>query len=103
MGLQQTYTRTVSVMRIGRLLDGTSAYSTTILSVPCHIQPLEEGLSQDLQGNFGKDFLMVCDVVDIKEGDRLVDGSLEYHVNAVDVYDFEGSAHMELRIRTSNN
>lgn len=73
-------------------LDGTSAVS-------CQIQPLEDAYSEDLEGSYGKDFLMFCAVVDILVGDKIVDGSAEYIVKGVESYSWQGFSHMELRIR----
>lgn len=73
-------------------LDGTSA-------VICNIQPLEDSYGEDLEGSYGKDFVMFCKVVDIKQGDKIVDNSVEYIVQGVESYSFQGLSHMELRIR----
>jgi len=74
-------------------LDGTS-------EVSCMIQPLDDAYGEDLEGgSYGKDFVLFCAVVDIKQGDKIVDGSTEYIVQGVESYDWQGFSHMELRIR----
>ncbi len=101
--IEINYNKSVDVLRLVDIENGTSEYETNLENLPAHIQPLEEGLSEDIDGNFGKDFLMFCDVVDIKEGDRVVDGATQYHVTAVDAYDFLGlPRHSEVKLRVSN-
>lgn len=93
---------------IKRLIDEDESgyiegYSNHLTNVACHIQPLDDSYSQDIDGNFGKDWLMFCGYSDILEGDLVVDGSIEYKVVAVEKFNFLGqNRHMELRIRRSN-
>lgn len=100
------YTRTVDVLRLVAGDNDTEQYETYLEGVRCHIQPLEDSYSEDLTGNFGKDWLMFTDQADILEGDKIVDqadASLEYKVVSKEAFEFRGRPrHMELRIRKSN-
>lgn len=68
-------------------------------AVSCMIQPLDDSYGEDLVGSYGKDFTMFCLVVDIKQGDKIVDDGVEYIVQGVESYSFQGFSHLELRIR----
>lgn len=70
-----------------------------LAGVSCHIQPLEESFGEDLEGSYGKSFLMFSEVVDIIEGDKVIDGSDEYMVVGKESYDFMGENHLEIIIR----
>lgn len=75
-------------------------YEDYLEEVACHIQPLDESYSEDLKGNFGKDYLMFCEIKDIIQEDKVVDGTDEYKVVGVEKYDFlDQSRHMEVRLR----
>lgn len=99
------YNRTFRVERVAEV-DGTdkTTFETHIASESGHIQPLEESYTMDEPGSAGKDWLLFCDVLDIKENDRIVDTTddeeVEYRVVGVESFDFLGSErHMEVRIR----
>jgi hypothetical protein len=78
-------------------------YAANLVSVECHIQPIDDAYSEDADGSFGKDFLMFCDVADIDESDRVIDGTDEYRVVGVKSHAFLGeNRHMEIRIRKFN-
>lgn len=101
MEIERNYNRCVSVKRLTATA-GTEneQYDTHIEKLACHIQPLEDAYGEDLQGSFGKDWLMFCKVSDILENDLVVDGSVEYRVVAVESFAFLGrNRHMEVRIR----
>lgn len=75
-------------------------YETFLSALPCHIQPLDENFGEDLDGSFGKNFLLFCDIADILEGDRVINGSDVYRVVGVASYKFlNEERHMELTIR----
>jgi hypothetical protein len=74
-------------------------FTTHLASVSCHAQPLQDEITQDIPGGFGKDFLMFSDNVDIAEGDRVIIGSDEYRVVGTESFNFNGSSHRETRIR----
>ena len=92
---------------IERLTDGdgnVEEYESHIENLSCVIQPLDDSYSEDIDGNFGKSWLMFCSVQDILEGDRVVYGDIEYKVVGVESHSFLGqSRHMELTIRESNS
>lgn len=83
--------------------DDTEEYQSHLTGIRCHIQALDDSYTEDLDGNFGKDSMAWCEIEDILEGDKLIDGSDEYKVVGVrrfvhnDVDD-----HMEIRIRKFN-
>ena len=104
--LTSQFNKTVSTKRLTVIVDTDKEdWQTNLTGVDCMIQPLEDSFNEDLQCAFGRDFLMFCNVLDIKEGDQIVDGSTIYKV--VGVEDFKTwlgiSTHMELRIRISND
>lgn len=104
MIIQDEFDLTADVKRLTPSDDGqTESYGDHLSGVPCAVQPLDDAMSQDLQGSFGKDFLMFCDVQDIDEGDQVVIDEETYRVVGVDSYEWHGvPEHMELRIRRFN-
>lgn len=83
-------------------ISGTDSedWQANLTDVACQIQPLEDSPGSDLDGSYGKDFLMFCNEVDIIEGDKIVNGSDEYIVKGKRIYDFVGESHLELIIRS---
>lgn len=105
INIESNYNKNVTIKRLvdesGN--DNVEEYVEHLEDVPCHIQPLDDSYGQDIEGSFGKEWLMFCDVQDILEGDRVIDGEIEYRVVSVESYDFLGvPRHMELRIRRAN-
>jgi hypothetical protein len=98
--IENQYNETVSVKRLADV-EGTNkrTFQTHIESLDCCIQPLDNQISQDIEGGFGKDWLMFCTPADIQEGDRIIRGSKEYRITAVESYDFMNQPHMEISIR----
>ncbi len=105
--IETNYDRNVRIDRLSNVDSGEAGeedYDTHINSVACHIQPLDESFSEDNTGQFGKDYLMFCDVCDILESDLVVDGSTTYKVVGVESFNFLGeNRHMEIRIREYNS
>lgn len=99
--IEINYNKSVDIERLDEDESGDGEqYGTHLTAVACHIQPLDESYTEDLSGSFGKDFLMYTAVADIKEGDRVIDGSDEYRIYGVKSWNFLGqNRHMELRIR----
>lgn len=98
--LSSQYNETVSVKRLSDVVDSNKKeFTTHIASLACHIQPLEAQISGDIEGGFGKDWIMFCPTADIAEGDRVFRGAKEYRVTGVESFDFMNSAHMEVSIR----
>lgn len=83
--------------------DERESYAAHLFDIDCMIQPLDEAFSEDLDGNFGKDSLMFCEANDIENGDRIIDGEIEYKVIGIKKFNFMGDTHMELRIRQYND
>jgi len=91
---------------VRRLTDGEGVvreFGTHLADVSCVIQPLDSEISSDIEGGFGKEWLMFCETADIQEGDRVIRGTgeteKEYRVTGVESFDFMGNSHMEVRIR----
>lgn len=101
MPLALHYDRTVAIKRLADTTGDKEAYDDHLANVACHIQPLDDAFNEDMKGNFGKEWLMFCDVMDIKEGDQVIDDdAVIYKVASVESYNFlEQDRHMELRIR----
>ena len=101
--IQDNWDKIVDVKRLVDDSGNTEVYDDHIDDLSCTIQPLDESYNQDVDGNAGKDWLMFCCASDILEGDRIVDGAVEYRVIGVESFEFLGKKrHMELRIRRSN-
>lgn len=77
----------------------TEEYQSYLDDIPCLIYPLEDSYGEDIQGSYGKDFIMICGILDIKEKDKVIDGWDEYIVVGLKEYNFLGTELMELRIR----
>jgi hypothetical protein len=105
-GIETNFNKSVTVQRLSVKTShiGDEKYANHLTAVACHIQPLDESITEDLSGSFGKDYLMFAYVQDIVEGDQVVDGSDKYKVVGVESYEFLGqNRHMELRIRKYND
>ena len=76
----------------------TEGYAAYLSGVACQIQPNDDSFHEDFSGSYKKDFLMFCNIADIKEKDRIADGLDEYVVSGVKLYPCPGQSHMELRI-----
>jgi hypothetical protein len=101
--ISDQYNKMVDVQRVIDDSGNTEVYDDHITDLPCVIQPFDDAYSQDIDGSFGKEWLMFCDVNDILEGDRIVDGAVEYKVVSVESFEFLNKPqHMELRIRREN-
>jgi hypothetical protein len=94
------YNKTVSISRL--VASGsadTERYQIAINSVRCQIQPLDDSAVENIEGSAGKDFLMFSEYVDLKQEDKVVDGSTVYLVVGVEQYEWQGKKHTETRIR----
>lgn len=104
MSIIFSFNETVSVKRLTDVA-GTNKqiYDTHIAALSCHIQPLEPEISEDIDGGYGKNFLMFSAIDDVQEGDRIFrtvgEETKEYRVMGVERYDFQGHAHLEIIIR----
>lgn len=97
--IEANYNKTVAVKRLASDEGTVKTYATHIASLRCHIQPLDPDITTDIEGGFGKDWLLFCPVADIAEGDRIVDGDDEYRVTGVERFEFMGNNHLEVTIR----
>lgn len=100
--LAREFNKKVQIERLSEVA-GTEKeqYLSHISDVECFIHPSDESFNEDMTGSFGKDYLMFCEVLDIKEGDKIIDGVTEYRVIGVENYpEFIDSAqHLEVIIR----
>jgi hypothetical protein len=99
MSLRISYNKTATVERM--VLDGSDvmSYEPHLINLPCHIQPNTGSLGQDIEGSFGKEWLMICDQADIIEGDRVTINGDVYRVTAVEQHDFLDHKHTEVILR----
>jgi hypothetical protein len=93
------YDKTASVERLATVEGNKKTFAPHLASVPCHIQPLSDEVSQDMTGGFGKDFLMLSAIVDIAEGDRVIIDAEEYRVIGTEALHFGINSHRETRLR----
>lgn len=93
------YDQTARIDRLQTTTGNKKAFSTHIESLPCYVQPLDAQISQDIEGGFGKNFLMFSGVADIREGDRVFIDSKEYRIMSSESLTFKGHAHQETVIR----
>lgn len=102
MSIADHYNKTVSTKRLGDIT-GTKKeiYATHLAALACTIQAMDESYSEDLDGGIGKDYMLFCGNVDVKEGDQVVDGSTTYKVTGVKILYGSGGTfhHLEVRIR----
>jgi hypothetical protein len=99
--IENRYNKIVSTQRMSDIT-GTQKeqYVTYLTLINCLIQPFQQSFGEDIDGSVGKDYTMFCEVVDIKEGDKVVDGSNTYKVVGVNHYqDSLSNDHMEVIIR----
>lgn len=99
--LARQYDKTVDIYRLGDIT-GTSKeeFAVSIADVACMIQPIDAQNNEDFSGSYGKDYLMFCDIQDIKEHDKILDGTTEYIVIGVLSHSFlDRQRHMEITIR----
>lgn len=100
MELSEEFDKVASVKRLTQIgATEQKDYQTHIATLPCLVQPLEPSISFDMEGSYGKSFLMMCDTADIVETDRIFIDGEEYKIMALESLEFEGDAHMELSIR----
>ncbi len=102
--IETFYDKSANIMRLQDDESGdTESYGYHILDVECHVQALDDYFSQDLDGSVGKEWIMVCAIQDIKEGDRAIIDDVDYKIVGVKTLEFgDVDDHMELRIRLSN-
>src|SRR5688500_945288 len=109
MSLADYYDKTASVERLETVYIEESgeepvatnkkAFAEILEAVPCHLQPLNDESNQTIPGGFGRELLMLSDIVDIAEGDRVTIDSEEYRVVGTEVLNFGLNPHRETRLR----
>ena len=102
MSITQLFDKTIDIYRLGDTegTDDNESWAVHLADEDCQIQPLDDAFAEGLdEGSYSKDFVMFCSVIDVKQGDKIIDGTDEYLVAGVESYSFQGCSHMELRIR----
>ena len=75
-------------------------YTSYLSTFPCNVQPLDSTLGQGMQGAFGKEWVMFCDISDFKEGDKvIVNLTDEYRISGVEKMQMGGNKHAEISLR----
>jgi len=97
--ISRLYVTSAEVKRLSTVTGNKKTFTAHLASVPCLIQPLNDEVSQDMAGGFGKDFLMLSDIVDIAEGDHVIIDEEEYRVMGTEALNFGNNPHRETRIR----
>ncbi len=97
--LNSYYDKPARVHRHTISMGNKKEFTTHIASLACHIQPLDDQISQDITGGFGKNFLMFSSNADIIEGDRVIVESDEYRVMGTESLSFKGESHRETILR----
>ena len=101
MSIQDHYDKAITVERLTPIEEGSSKkeYTEHLTNVDCQIRPLDPSMTQSAN-SFGKNKLMFCAVVDIVEGDRIIDGSDTYKVAGIEVYEdlSQVNDHLEIMI-----
>jgi hypothetical protein len=97
--ISRLYDKTARVERLAISTGNKKTFEEHLADVPCLIQPLADEVTQDITGAFGKDFLMLSDILDIQEGDRVFINSEEYRVMGTEALKFGTNPHRETRLR----
>ena len=100
MSKQPYFTKTVTTKRITDIAGTDNQdWQDNLSGIICNIQPLDDSFNEDLEGSYGKDYLMHTDIADIIVGDKIVDGTDEYLVKGVRSFQVMSFSVMELKIR----
>ena len=101
MDIERNYDRQGNLYRLSNA-DVGQEYVLLESSIPLCIHPLDDRYTEDENGSFGKDFLMMCGIRDIKEGDKIVIGTDSYRIVGLENLDKGSNQHAEVIIRTFN-
>lgn len=90
MPIARTYNKVVTTQRLGDVAGSfKETWSAYLTDVACTIHPAGAEEQNLFQGAFYLAFKMWCPVdTDIAVGDRVIDGTTQYEVKGVSVYDF---------------
>lgn len=98
--MKTLFTSTITTSRVtDKAGTDNQEWIANLTNIKCNIQPLDGSSNQDLDGSYGKDYLMFCDVIDIIEGDKITSGATEYLVKGVKSYDVSLYSVMEIQLR----
>lgn len=96
----------MTVERLADILDydgdpsGKTNYQAH-LTLKCSIpQPLSDSHSQDIQGGFGKEYLVFCPIADLRDDDLVTIDEKKYRISGLESFEgFGSNEHTELRLR----
>lgn len=83
----------------GFIVTNRKDYVNYLQDEVCLFQPLDAEFSMDVEGGFGKDYMMMCDVLDIVDGDRIIIDGQEYRIVGIEKHNWMNHEHMEIIIR----
>jgi hypothetical protein len=94
MGISTMFNKTVTLERLTAIANTKKeSWQAVAGSIPCAIHPVEGTQQEMLEGGFYNTFKMFCDdAVDIRIGDRVIDGSTEYVVKGIKTYDMASNS-----------
>lgn len=96
--IEHNYNKTATVKRYTDGDGNLESYADHLSNIPCMIYNLSESYDEDIDGRTGKDWIMLCGNVDIKEQDKVIIDSVEYKVVGKKPYDRHEN-YLELTIR----
>jgi hypothetical protein len=97
--LNLLYNKSINTQRIeDESGSNVETYENYLTGINCTIQPLDDSYTERETGQFSKNFLMFCDVVDILDGDKIIDGNTIYKVIGLEVLEVLDHSHMEIII-----
>lgn len=95
--LEILYNKSISTQRIeDESGSNVEEYEDYLAGISCTIQPLDDSYTEREPGQFSKNFLMFCDVCDILDGDKVIDGAIVYKVIGLQVLEVLDHSHMEV-------
>lgn len=104
--LARQFNKTVNTERLAEIANtDKEEYQAHLTDIQCFIHPGDEAFNEGLDGSFGKEFIMFCEIIDIKEGDRVIDGSTEYRVVGLENFSefIDRAMHLEVILRKFND
>lgn len=96
MGVSNYYNKTVTLERLSAVA-GTKkeTWQPVVGDISCAIHPLEGSQQELLEGGFFNTYKMFCSPsVDLRIGDRVIDGSDTYTVKGIKTFNFAGNSIM---------
>jgi hypothetical protein len=106
MAIAQRFTKNAIITRLTDVLGyddietGKQEYREHI-AIACSIpQPLSDSHSGDIQGGFGKEYIIFTPLADIQDNDLVTIEDKQYRIAGLERFEgFGANEHMELRLR----